>query len=78
MLGHPNPEARRRRGHRPHRKGGAILIPEVDVAASEREKEALRSRVDELEEEMEDLGLALSWKSDSPRRLVGDSTPQSS
>jgi hypothetical protein len=43
----------------PHRKGGAILIPEVDVAANEREMEALRSRVAELEEDLEDVGLVL-------------------
>lgn len=43
----------------PHRKGGAILLPEVDVAEGEREREALRARVAELEDDLEDLGLAL-------------------
>jgi len=43
----------------PHRKGGAILIPEVDVVEHEQETDALRARVEELEDELEDLGLAL-------------------
>lgn len=43
----------------PHRTGGAVLIPEVDVAAHERESAALRRRVEELEDELEDLGLML-------------------
>lgn len=43
----------------PHRKGGAILIPEIDVAYNERELEQLRDRIEQLEDELEDLGLAL-------------------
>jgi hypothetical protein len=43
----------------PHRKGGAILIPEVDVKAHERQTEALKARVDELEDALEDVGLLL-------------------
>ncbi len=43
----------------PHRKGGALLIPEVDVLESERERDELRGRIAELEDELEDVGLML-------------------
>lgn len=43
----------------PHRKGGAILIPEVDVAAHEKQTEQLRERVRELEDALEDVGLLM-------------------
>jgi hypothetical protein len=43
----------------PHRKGGAILIPEVDVEAHEKETEQLRARVDELEDALEDVGFLM-------------------
>lgn len=36
----------------PHRRGGAVLVPEVDALAAER-------RIEELEQELEDIGLAL-------------------
>ena len=43
----------------PHRKGGAMLVPEVDVRAHARDLQELQAKVDELEDEIEDLGLAL-------------------
>jgi hypothetical protein len=43
----------------PHRTGGAVLIPEVDVEAHERKREQLQARVDELEENLADVGLLL-------------------
>jgi hypothetical protein len=43
----------------PHRKGGAILLPEVDVAAHAAEVAKLRARVEQLEEDLEDAGMAL-------------------
>jgi hypothetical protein len=43
----------------PHRKGGAVLLPEVDVAAHAAEIAALRARVEELEEDLEDAGMVL-------------------
>jgi hypothetical protein len=43
----------------PHRKGGAVLLPEIDAAAHEQEARRLRARVDELEDDLEDLGLLL-------------------
>jgi hypothetical protein len=43
----------------PHRKGGAILLPEVDVAAHAAEVANLRGRVEQLEEDLEDAGMAL-------------------
>ena len=36
----------------PHRRGGALLIPEVDVVAA-------RDRIEQLEEEAEELAIAL-------------------
>jgi len=43
----------------PHRKGGAVLIPEVDAAAHADEVSELKERVDELEDDLEDVGMAL-------------------
>lgn len=43
----------------PHRKGGAVLLPGVDVAAHAVEVAELRARVEELEEDLEDAGMAL-------------------
>jgi polyhydroxyalkanoate synthesis regulator phasin len=43
----------------PHRKGGAVLLPEVDVTAHAAEVAKLRARVAELEDELEDAGMAL-------------------
>lgn len=43
----------------PHRKGGAILLPGVDVTAYAEEVARLRERVEELEEDLEDAGMAL-------------------
>lgn len=43
----------------PHRRGGAMLVPEVDVTAHVREVEELRARVEQLEDALEDAGLAL-------------------
>ena len=43
----------------PHRKGGAVLVPEVDVAAHAAEVAELRARVEQLEEDLEDAGMAL-------------------
>jgi hypothetical protein len=43
----------------PHRKGGAVLLPEVDVTAHAAEVARLRARVEELEDELEDAGMAL-------------------
>jgi hypothetical protein len=43
----------------PHRKGGAILLPEVDVIAHAAELARLHARVEELEDDLEDAGLVL-------------------
>jgi hypothetical protein len=43
----------------PHRKGGAVLLPGVDLAAHASEVAELRARVEELEEDLEDAGMAL-------------------
>jgi len=43
----------------PHRRGGAVLIPEVDAVEHARQVEALRSRVAELEDGLEDAGMAM-------------------
>jgi len=43
----------------PHRRGGAVLLPEVDVTAHAEEVARLRERVEELEEDLEDAGMAL-------------------
>jgi hypothetical protein len=43
----------------PHRKGGAVLVPEIDAAAHLGEVEELRTRVEELEDDLEDAGMAL-------------------
>lgn len=43
----------------PHRKGGAVLLPEVDVAAHVAEVERLRARVEQLEDDLEDAGMAM-------------------
>jgi len=42
-----------------HRKGGAVLIPEVDAVAHADQLAELRSQVEELEGELEDVGMAL-------------------
>lgn len=42
-----------------HRKGGAVLLPEVDVAAHATEMAELRDRVETLEDDLEDAGMAL-------------------
>jgi hypothetical protein len=42
----------------PHRKGGAMLVPEVDVLAHVRRQGDLEHRVEELEDTLEDLLLA--------------------
>ena len=43
----------------PHRRGGAVLVPEVDVAAHVAEIAVLRERVAQLEEDLEDAGMVL-------------------
>jgi len=43
----------------PHRKGGAVLLPSVDLAAHATEVAELRARVEQLEEDLEDAGMAL-------------------
>jgi hypothetical protein len=43
----------------PHRTGGALLLPEVDVAAHVAEMATLRARVEQLEDDLEDAGMAL-------------------
>lgn len=43
----------------PHRKGGAVLLPGVDLAAHATEVAELRVRVQQLEEDLEDAGMAL-------------------
>jgi hypothetical protein len=43
----------------PHRKGGAVLLPGVDLAAHATEVAELRARVEQLEEDLEDAGMAL-------------------
>ncbi len=43
----------------PHRKGGAVLLPGVDLAAHVTEVAELRARVEQLEEDLEDAGMAL-------------------
>jgi hypothetical protein len=42
-----------------HRKGGAVLLPGVDLAALAAEIIELRVRVEQLEEDLEDAGMAL-------------------
>lgn len=53
----------------PHRKGGAVLIPEVDAAAHADEVAKLTARVEELEDDLEDVGMALFLQD----RLAGTS-----
>jgi len=43
----------------PHRKGGAVLLPGIDVAAHAAAVFELRARVERLEEDLEDAGMAL-------------------
>lgn len=43
----------------PHRQGGAMLLPEVDVTAHVQRLDALKDRVAELEDELEDLSLLM-------------------
>lgn len=43
----------------PHRKGGAVLIPKVDVIQSERVSAQLRRDVQDLEDDLDDLGLLM-------------------
>lgn len=43
----------------PHRKGGAVLLPEVDVAAHTAQVARLQARVEQLEDELEDAGMVL-------------------
>ncbi|MDX6671123.1 MAG: hypothetical protein QOI91_1486 [Solirubrobacteraceae bacterium] len=43
----------------PHRKGGAVLIPEVDALAHADQLAELRFQVEQLEGELEDVGMAL-------------------
>jgi len=43
----------------PHRKGGAVLLPEVDAAAHSAEVERLRARVEQLEDDLEDAGMVM-------------------
>jgi hypothetical protein len=43
----------------PHRKGGAVLLPSIDLAAHATEVAELRARVEQLEEDLEDAGMAL-------------------
>jgi hypothetical protein len=43
----------------PHRTGGAILIPAVDVVKHQQTVEALRARVEQLEGELEDVALGI-------------------
>lgn len=42
----------------PHRSGGALLVPEIDVEAHLRRERELERRVAELEAEIEDVRLA--------------------
>lgn len=42
----------------PHRKGGAVLVPEIDLAAHLDRMAKLKRQVEELEEQVEDLLLA--------------------
>ena len=42
-----------------YRKGGAVLLPSVDLAAHATEVAELRDRVEQLEEDLEDAGMAL-------------------
>jgi hypothetical protein len=39
----------------PHRKGGAILIPEIDVAAAVAQSARLKAEVEQLRDEIEEL-----------------------
>lgn len=43
----------------PHRKGGAVLLAAVDALAHAEEVAELKRRVDELEDDLEDAGMAL-------------------
>ena len=42
-----------------YRKGGAVLLPSIDLAAHTTEVAELRARVEQLEEDLEDAGIAL-------------------
>ena len=42
-----------------HRTGGAVLLPGVDLAAIAADVVALRARVEQLEADLEDAGMAL-------------------
>jgi hypothetical protein len=42
-----------------HRKGGAVLLPGVDLVAIAAEVVELRARVEQLEADLEDAGMAL-------------------
>lgn len=39
----------------PHRKGGAVLLPEVDIEAAVEHRDALEAQVEELRDQLEDL-----------------------
>ncbi len=39
----------------PHRKGGAVLLPEVDVEAAVERREELEAQVEDLQDQLEDL-----------------------
>ena len=43
----------------PHNRGGVWILPAVDVDAAMEREEALRARVDELEEEAEDMAFGI-------------------
>jgi len=43
----------------PHRTGGAVLLPEVDVVAHAEHVTRLRAQVAQLEEDLEDVGMVL-------------------
>jgi hypothetical protein len=43
----------------PHRTGGAVLLPAIDLLAHADEVTRLHARVEELEDELEDAGMAL-------------------
>ena len=52
-----------------HRKTGAVLIPEVDATAQAAAVAELEARVEELEDDLEDVGMALLLRD----RLAGTS-----
>jgi hypothetical protein len=59
----------------PHRKGGAVLVPEVDARAHAEHVESLERRVRQLEDDLEDLLLAQALDQLYPEGVIGRGKP---